>query len=191
MRQVPAPYARTTRRVARLGVLVVALALPGACGDDDPFPGCPGEARLPAFCGVEPDELCTCNQCELQEDGQVRCTLALFQSAATCRADGSDWATCSCPTGRPRAECAGACETMRCTGECDELSVLSCQQRCQDLFDDHEGRRGAPSDACAVAIAKLAVCMPAGGCPQAPLCEGIEEWELQRDLYLSECGSDQ
>ena len=170
-------------------MLVLALALPAAC-DDDPFPGCPGEARLPAFCGAEPDELCTCNLCELQEDGQARCNLALSQSAATCRADGSDWATCGCTTGRPRPECAAACETMRCTDACDDRSVVSCQQRCQDFFDQHEARRGAPSEACAVAIATVAVCMPDRGCPQAPPCEGVADWDPQRDLYLSECGAE-
>jgi hypothetical protein len=170
-----------------MALLVLVLAT--ACDDaDEPFPGCPGEERVPAFCAGEADERCTCNTCELNAQGEARCVLVLTQSSTTCRPDGSDWATCGCPAGPPRAECLAACETMRCTEACDERSALSCMQRCQDFFEQYQARRGAPNEPCATAIATYAVCMPEYGCPSAPPCVGHADWDPLRDLYLAECG---
>ena len=171
-----------------VGTLALAPALAGACHDGDPFPGCPGQERVPALCSDTPEGPCTCNDHGLQRDGQVFSTLTAIQAPARCRKDGSDWETCDCPTGARREECVAACATMRCTAACDDRSVVSCEQRCQDFFDDHEHRRGAPPDReCAVAIATIALCTYRAGCPEAPPCVEAPGPGAQADLYDSAC----
>jgi len=185
------PPTAMSLRVARLLALASALTLPGACGDDEPFPACPGEERVPAFCGPEPEQTCRCDDSALLPDGQVFWQFEGTVVAATCRADGSDWETCNCePTPAPEA-CVVACQTMRCTEACDDHSVLLCQQRCQHFFREHEARRGAAADeACALAIATLALCNPEDGCSDAPPCDDTPDADAQAELFRSECGSD-
>lgn len=189
MRVLATPILR--HRFAGLVCLGSMLLSPTGCDDAEeavPFPGCSAEERTPAFCSGDPAERCACNQCDVTSG---ICTRALFLEPATCRADGSDFATCGCTSGPPRAECSDACATMRCAEGCDAQSVLACEQRCQDFFVQHEELHGPAGEGCAVAIATVALCMAEdGSCPAAPPCVGLQDWRTLRFQYEVACGSE-